>query len=229
MIANKKELTGGIAMMAGFFVVLFIFFMPLYQGHNGLDYLDNLFNTISKGSAYYIPKVKEDVAKSLTGSMVTLNLSYEKEEQAQESALLFIKGGAAATVDGKSLKVSGDLGQILGNCLEDADALFNTQGDKIEAKYGIERRKAIFDWWTSLKLMEKNLNKQEKFKEAVKVHSVMTRAVECAYNYYKIEPASMSDKMGLVIFALVFYVVYTLWYGYAILFIFEGWGLQISH
>jgi len=229
MIANKKEFSGGIAMMAGFLVILVTIFLPLFHGKNGMNYLDDLFNSISKGSAYYIPKIKEDVSKSEAGKNVTLDLSYDSEEQAQASAPLFIKGGAAAAVDGKSIKISGDLGQILGNCLEDADALFHNQGDQLQAKYGIEGKKTLFNWWTSLKAMQKTLNKQEKFKEANKVYSVTTRAVECAYNYYKIEPESMSSRMGMVLFALVFYVIYTLWYGYAILYIFEGWGLQISH
>lgn len=229
MIANKKELTGGIAMMAGFLVVLFIFFMPLYHGQNGLDYLDNLFNSISKGSAYYIPELKEKVAKSEVGKNITVTLSFETEEQAKESALLFTNGGATVIAEGKSMKVSGDFGKILGNCLEDSDTLFKNQGDKLEEKYGTEGKKTLFNWWTGLKSMKKDLDKQSMFKESTTVNKVMTRAVECAYNYYKVVPESMTSKLWMVIFSLVFYVVYTMWYGYAILFIFEGWGLQISH
>jgi hypothetical protein len=229
MIANKKEFTGGIAMMAGFLVVLFIFFMPLYQGQNGLDYLDNLFNSISKGSAYYIPELKEKVAKSETGKNIAVSLTFDTEEQAKESALLFTNGGATVIAEGKAMKVSGDFGKILGNCLEDADTLFNNQGEKLQEKYGTEGKKTLFNWWTGLKSLKKDLDKQSMFKESTTVNKVMTRAVECAYNYYKVVPESMSSKLGLVIFSLVFYVIYTLWYGYAILFIFEGWGLQISH
>jgi hypothetical protein len=229
MITNKKEFTGGIAMMVGFLVVLFIFFMPLYHGQNGLNYLDNLFNSISKGSAYYIPEIKEKVAKSETGKSITLNLSFDTEEQAKESALLFTYGGATVIAEGKTMKVSGDFGKILGNCLEDPDTLFNNQGEKLQEKYGTEGRKTLFNWWTSLKSMKKDLEKQEMFKESTTVSKVMTRAVECAYNYYKVVPENMTSKLGMVIFSLVFYVIYTLWYGYAILYIFEGWGLQISH
>jgi hypothetical protein len=229
MIANKKEFAGGIAMMVGFLVVLFIFFMPIYHGHNGLDFLDNLFNSISKGSAYYIPEIKENVAKSEVGKEISLNLSFDTEEQARESALLFTNGDATVIGEGKNLKVTGDFGKILGNCLEDADLLFNNQGEKLQEKYGIEGRKTLFNWWTGLKSMKKDLDKQEQFKEGKTVYTVMTRAVECAYNYYKVVPESMSSKLGIMIFSLVFYVIYTLWYGYAILYIFEGWGLQISH
>jgi len=59
MIAYKKEFFGGLAMLVAFTVVLIIMFSPVFKGQNGLEYLDALYNSISKGSAYYIPKVKE--------------------------------------------------------------------------------------------------------------------------------------------------------------------------
>ena len=55
MIANKKTFNVGLIMMVAFIVVLVIFFMPVYNGHNGLNYLDSLYNSISKGSAYTSP------------------------------------------------------------------------------------------------------------------------------------------------------------------------------
>ncbi|MDX9965154.1 hypothetical protein [Desulfobacter postgatei] len=229
MAANKKELAGGIGLMAVFLIVLVMFFMPLLNGKNGLDYLDNLFNSISKGSAYYIPSIKETIGKSETGKEITVKLSYDSAELATESAALFSKAGATVTEDAEKLNITGDFGNILMNCLEDSDALFHNKGDVLQEKYGIEGRKVLFNWWTSLKAMKKSFDKQEQFANGKTVYTVMTRAVECSYNYYKIVPESMSNKLGTVLFSLVFYVVYTLWYGYAILFMFEGWGLQIGH
>jgi len=229
MIADKKEFYGGVGLMGGFLLVLFLMFLPLYQGQNGLNFLDNLFNSISKGSAYYIPKVKEDVAKSLAGKKMALDLKFENEVQAGECLQLFTKSGATAIVEGKNLKVDGDLDKMMANCLEDSDALYYNKSNVLEAKYGIKGKQVLYNWWVSLKAMQKSLNNNEQFKEATAVYSVMTKAVECSYNYYTIEPQSMSSRLGVVIFALVFYVVYTLWYGYAIMFMFEGWGLKISH
>ena len=229
MAANKKELAGGIGLMAVFLIVLVMFFMPLLNGKNGLDYLDNLFNSISKGSAYYIPSIKETIGKSETGKEITVKLSYDSAELATESAALFSKAGATVTEDAEKLNITGDFGNILMNCLEDSDALFHNKGDVLQEKYGIEGRKVLFNWWTSLKAMKKSFDKQEQFANGKTVYTVMTRADECSYNYYKIVPESMSNKLGTVIFSLVFYVVYTMWYGYAILFMFEGWGLQIGH
>ncbi|MBA3029910.1 MAG: hypothetical protein FP816_14045, partial [Desulfobacteraceae bacterium] len=93
MIANKKEFTLGAALMAGFIVVLVLIFLPLFNGYNGLDYLDSLYNSISKGSAYYIPKMKEEI-KAVKGQAVNVTLSLPDEAMAEKAALLLNKSGA---------------------------------------------------------------------------------------------------------------------------------------
>ena len=55
---KTKELGIGIFLMVTFIAVMVVIFMPIFDGDNTLDYLDNLYNSISKGSAYYIPKVE---------------------------------------------------------------------------------------------------------------------------------------------------------------------------
>jgi hypothetical protein len=228
MIAHKKEFYGGAAAFVGFIVILILIFMPLYHGHNGLDYLDSLYNSISKGSAYYIPKLKEEV-QQYSGTDVSVTLGMADEEQARQSSLLFEKADAMVNVSGSTLKVSGDLAQILGNCLEDSDAMYYNEGPKVSAKYGYDERRVLYNWWLAFKEMDKDLKDQKQFKAAKLVGTVESKAVETAYNYYQIEPQNISDRYGIVIFSLVFYVLYTLWYGFAILWMFEGWGLRLEH
>ncbi|TFG39806.1 MAG: hypothetical protein E4H48_08505 [Syntrophobacterales bacterium] len=228
MIARKKEFSLGLGLLAAFFVVLVLFFSPVFNGHNGLDYLDNLYNSISKGSAYYIPKLKED-AKAFNGSAVEMNVSMASPAQAQQTAQLFMKSGAMVNVSEAKLKVSGDLGKILENCLADSDALYKNDGKGLTAKYGYNERQALYNWWQAFKGVEKDLNNQKKFKEAKTVANISKKAVETCYNYYTIEPQSIMERLGVVVFSLVFYVIYTLWYGFAILFMFEGWGMKLEH
>jgi len=228
MIARKKEFSLGLGLLVAFFVVLFIFFSPVFNGHNGLDYLDNLYNSISKGSAYYIPKLKDD-AKAFNGSAVEMSFAMASPAQAQQTAQLFMKAGAMVNVSEAKLKVSGDLGKILDNCLADSDALYKNDGKGLAAKYGYNERQALYNWWQAFKGVEKDLNNQKKFKEAKAVANISKKAVETCYNYYTIEPQSIMDRLGVVIFSLVFYVIYTLWYGFAILFMFEGWGMKLEH
>ncbi|NVL89976.1 MAG: hypothetical protein HWN69_03125 [Desulfobacterales bacterium] len=228
MIAHKKEFYGGVLMMVGFIVVLILIFMPLFGGQNGLNYLDNLYNSISKGSADYIPKVKKETDK-FKGKSVSVTLVMAEEERARQTAPLLMKSGALVNVSGKELKVSGDLGKILGNCLADADFMYKNEGEKVSRKYGYDEKRVLLNWWIALHHMESDLKHQKKFREAKVVSVVVQKAVELGYNYYKIEPQKIGKKIGVVIFSLVFYVVYTLWYGFAIMFMFEGWGMRLEH
>jgi hypothetical protein len=228
MIANKKEFFGGAGMMAAFIVVLIIIFMPVFGGQNGLNYLDGLYNSISKGSADYIPKVKKETDK-FAGNTVSVTLVMAEEDRARQTVPLLMKGGAMVNVLGKELKVTGDLGKILENCLADADYMYKNNGEAVSGKYGYDERRVLLNWWIALHHMEKDLQDQKKFKEAKVVALVTKKAVECSYNYYEISPQKIGDRFGIVIFSLVFYVVYTLWYGFAIMFMFEGWGMRLEH
>ena len=228
MIVDAKKFWTGAGMMIGFIIILILFFSPIFDGKNGLDYLDNLYNSISKGSAYYIPAVKKK-SKAFSGNVVTVTLKMADAETAAQSAALFMAGGADAKAKDAVLTVSGDLGRILENCLVDADAMYHNKGKKVSDKYGFDEKRALFYWWKAFKEMDKDLKKQKKFKEADIVALVVKKAVESSYNYYKIEPQKISDRFGVVIFSLLFYVIYTLWYGFSFMFMFEGWGMRLGH
>ncbi|RLB89990.1 MAG: hypothetical protein DRH10_04930 [Deltaproteobacteria bacterium] len=107
--------------------------------------------------------------------------------------------------------------------------MYYNRGQEVSGKYGYNERQILFNWWKAFKAMEKDLKKQKKFKEAKIVSVVVKKAIESSYNYYKIKPQKISDRLGVISFSLVFYVIYTLWYGFAIMFMFEGWGMKLEH
>lgn len=228
MVNDKRKFFTGLAMQIGFFIVLIAFFSPIFGGQNGLNYLDNLYNSISKGSAYYIPKVKKESDAFLGGS-VSVTLAMADREQAEQTARLFEGGGAELVASETQLNVTGDLGRILNRCLVDADAMYYNNGQKVSDACGYNEKKALYNWWKALKEMEKDLKKQKKFKEAEIVALVKKKAVETSYNYYNIEPEKITSKIGIVIFSLIFYVIYTVWYGFGFMFMFEGWGMRLGH
>jgi len=228
MIANKKKFSTGLLLLVSFFVILFLFFSPIFNGHNGLEYLDDLYNSISKGSAYYIPDVKKEV-QQFSGNSITLDLELKTAEAARQTALLFDQAGATAEVSGARLRISGDLAKILDNSLVDADLMYHNDGQALAQKYGYAEKQVVFNWWNGLKAMGVALVKQENFKEAKIITMVQNKAVETAYNYYTIEPRSIASLWGIVVFSLVFYVIYTLWYGFAIMYMFEGIGMRLEH
>jgi hypothetical protein len=228
MVEHKGQFLTGLGMIAAFTVVLILIFSPVFKGKNGLDYLDNLYNSISKGSAYYVPKVRAEI-EPFAGSDIKAKVEMGSGSAAERAALLFKAAGARTRVAGSNVTVEGGLGKILQNALSDADVMYHNKGEKISAKYGLDARLALFTQWKALKGMEADLKNQKKFKEAKAVDLLLTKAVETAYNYYGIAPERIGNRWGVVLFSLVFYVIYTMWYGFAIMFMFEGWGLKLEH
>jgi hypothetical protein len=228
MHRQKRALYKGIGLLLSFTVVLVLLFLPIIDGRNPMEYMDNLFNSISKGSAYYIPKVKETV-QGYQGNPLALTLTMADEQQAGRLSGLLGGREVAVAVSGNQVAISGSLNTLLLQALEDADIMYVNDAERIVAKYGYNERQALFDWWSTLKALEYELNKQKRFDAAKLVALVQAKAVETSYNYYGIKAENIGDKIGIVLVALAFYVIYTLWYGFGIMYLFEGWGMNLGH
>lgn len=236
--SHKGHLGVGIILAITFWVVLSLIFSPLFgQGRNGLQFADEMFNTLAKGSSYFIPKVQQNNEKFM-GSMFSATIKMDKpednpgdaEKRAERAARLFtVNPGAKVEVNGAELKIEGDLGLILKAALDDSDVMFKNEGDKIKAKYAVDDEKQMFrQWYNVLPKIDKVFKKEGKIEESKIVSDVTKKAIEAAYNFYKVDAVKVKDKAGLMTFLLVFYVAYTMWWGFAIFFIFEGIGLTMS-
>jgi hypothetical protein len=229
MIHDKRQFLVGAAMMAAFLAALVLVFRPMFaNGQNALDYLDGVFNSTSKASAYYIPAVRERVRK-LGAAPVAVAIRPKGTEQARQMEKLLRTAGATVAIDGATLSVSGDLALILEGALSDADAMFRNDGAGVSGKYGIDERRVLLGWHVALGEAAKELGRQQRFAEGAAVRDVMTKGLEPAYNYYGVTAVAMKDMIWVALAALVGYVIYTVWYGYAILYLFEGWGLKLEH
>jgi len=229
MSMEQKLKTRGILTLVSFSVVLVLIFMPIFPGKvNGLDYMDNLFNMISKGSSYFIPKAIED-SGTFSGTSIEVTINMADVDRASETATMFSAAGAEVEVNDTQLTIRADVGQVTAASLADADLFFNNNSQPVTDKYGFSGKQAMYNWWNSFKAITTELNKQEKFGVAKFFANVSQRALEPAYNYYGIEARNWKDNIALILFSLIFYVFYTLWYGFGIMWLFEGLGLKISH
>ncbi len=226
MARERGKLIAGALLLAGFVVILVGMFLPLVGGQNALRHMDAMFNSIAKGSADYIPDLVEDVAERSEAAVeVTLDLG--SEERASEVSQVLTTRGVPCQRSGSSLAVQGELGSILSGCLEDSGDMFENQGELLQARHGLEGKRVLHDWWLALKEMDKDLKRQKMFAEAKFVTTINKKAVECAYNFYGVEARRISGYVLEVVLALLFYVVYTVWYGFAIMYLFEGAGLKL--
>jgi hypothetical protein len=230
LIVQKKPFMKGLAMTIIFFGVLAYMFTPNFGGKNAFDASDELFNTMAKGSTNYFPKLRK-AAEPFKTQAIDVSLDLPAKQEAAEAVKILSAAGVSATQSGEKVVLKGKLGQVVNAMLNDAETMFKNDGDKIKAQYGIDEKKALYVWWLVVKEISQELNKQggdAKYKAAAFLDDAKNRGVEVGYNFYKIEPQSAKSKAGILTFALVFYVAYTLWWGFAVYFLTEGFGLALS-
>jgi hypothetical protein len=227
IVKNKKQFVWGLTLGASFAVILLLMFSPLFHGENSLQAADRLFNSIAKGSTYYFPGLQEK-NEHYKDVKFEVTLKLADEDMAGKATKLLAEAGVGAAVDGAEVKASGYMGQVVQAALEDSEAMFNNQGEEIAAKYGYPGKEVLYVWWSTFKSLDKELKKQKMFAEASFLADVVKKGVEVGYNFYGISPQKASSRAGILSFSLVFYVIYTLWWGYAILFLFEGVGMQMK-
>jgi hypothetical protein len=223
---GRKSLGVGMIMAIVFIIILTVMFMPIFGGKNAFEAADNFFNSMAKGSTYFIPGLMKD-SESYNGKTIDVTAKLPDKAMAAAAVKLF-KASGALVGEGESLRVAGDLGRISRAALKDADAMFFNRGKQVAEKYGVPEKEVLFTWWTAFKEMEKDLKRQKKFEEAAWLSNASKRGLEVGYNFYGIELRKVSSAAGMLVFSLVFYVAYTLWWGYAVLFLFEGAGLQMK-
>lgn len=232
---NKSELTKGIVLCASFFLIFFIMWSPLFPGPddtkvNAFHAADNLFNSISKGSAYFMD-VMEEKNQAYIGKSVEATLELDNAQHADMAVTMLREHQIEAEQDGAGVAIQGDLGRIIQAAIADSSDMFDNDGQSVADRYGYsedEARRLLYVWYSVFRGMEETMNKEQRFNEAKHLAEVISKSIEVGYNFYGIEAESASSKAGILTFSLIFYVVYTLWWGMAILYLFEGIGLKMT-
>lgn len=236
IIKNPKVFNIGALFAITFLGVLIAIFSPLFNGKNGLQFADDSFNRLAKGSSYFIPKVTKS-NEQFAGKQFSVTIRTEKPEdkpgdadkRAASIAKVFTTAGARVEMTGSVLKIEGDLGQVLSSAIQDSDAMFKNDGAAIRQRYGTDDEKKTFrQWHNALTRINKEFDKEKKIAESQMVNAVVKKAVEPAYNFYQIDSQKVKDHAGMMSGLLIFYVFYTMWWGYAIFYMFEGFGLTMK-
>ncbi len=234
LVHAKAPFIRGCLLLISFLILFAIMLMPLMKDElgnhmTGLQYADNVFNELSKGSSYFIPGVRNSV-KTVEGKTVELSVKLKKADLAELAGMVLEKSGATEVrVENGKVTFSGNLGVILTSATDDADNLYNNDADAVAQKYdGQPALKVAAAWWYLLSPSIKELQKQHKIEEAQVVDNVMRRAIEPGNNFFSVPPAKVSEHLILMSAMLIFYVLYTLWYGFAIFELFEGMGLAMT-
>jgi hypothetical protein len=225
---NKKEMSFGAFLAMSFIGVLVLIFSPVFgEGKNGLVFSDDLFNKLSKGSSHFIPAVSRS-NENFIGNTITATITMGTEAQVEHAVRVLTTAGAQAEASGSEIRINADLGMLMSNALKDSEDMYTNNGQAVRDRYGFDEKEVMVAWWNVMGPLDKQLKKGDKIPEAKIVSDVMKKAVETSHNFYGIEAQQVSEKAGLMTGLLVFYVIYTMWWGFAIFFLFEGFGLSMS-
>jgi hypothetical protein len=226
-VADKKHFRIGFFLALGFLGILIIMFLPLFGGTNAFHASDRLFNSIAKQSTYNIPYLLKETNKK-ADKFIDVNLEFEKPEHLVLVEKIASYNNKNITKIGDQLKAKINLAELTKIALKEADDMFHNKKQNIEAKYGLKPKKVMYGWWLLLSSLEKKLKFEKKFATAKYLHEVITKGIEVGYNFYKIKPTPAKARAGILSFALIFYIVYTLWWGFSIFYLFEGLGLAMT-
>ncbi|MCA1960724.1 MAG: hypothetical protein LDL33_08005 [Desulfomonile sp.] len=227
LIREKGIFVKGMLLLITFLVVLAAMFLPLFEGKNALEASDDLFNSISKGSTYFVPDLLKK-SEAFKANTIDVALKFKEKDDADKAVKILTTAGMQAGAEGDQVKTKGNFGQMLAATLKDSEAMFKNQDAEISSRYGMSPKEATYTWWLIAKEMDKDLKRQKLFKEAAFLNDVVRKGVEVGYNFHKITPQTASTRVGVLTFSLVFYVIYTLWWGIAVLWLFEGMGLEMK-
>uniref|UniRef100_A0A7C3WFH7 Uncharacterized protein n=1 Tax=Fundidesulfovibrio putealis TaxID=270496 RepID=A0A7C3WFH7_9BACT len=244
MIHNKAAFAKGAFLMVTFLAVFVAILSPLFPGKmTGLDYADDFFNKLSKNSSDYFEQVKATVAKQ-KGVQLDVTATIAKPDpavqpdpakaqeaankDAQAAAKALQAAGATVAIKDNVITVKGDLNAILDFATTKGRAAFDTTSADQEKPEKVADRKLVKDLWKALGALVKPLQKAGKIADAKAIDQVMKKALEPGYNFYGVDGEPVSKNIFMLLFLLSFYVVYTLWYGYSIFFMFEGIGMSMK-
>lgn len=220
---RKRELMFGLILATSFLIMLSLMLTTSFNGKNLIAYADERFNSYSKQFSYFIPQVRED-AKKFT-SIVKVTIDAEDQETVQKMALLY-KGCATVTIDNTLITIEGNLTKIFEVVLLDSECAFYNNEEYFIRKYGFSAKESLFYWHLSLTKISQIFAERGMFEESLFIkNQVLIKGVEPAYNFYGVKPIPI-DTVGVSL--LVFYVIYTLWWGFSIYLIFEGIGIRIE-
>jgi hypothetical protein len=227
LIRNKKRFSLGVILAISFLLLLLVIMSPVFGGRNGLRYADDIFNKLSKGSSYFIPEATKSIEKFMD-KQISVTIKYENPEDAQRTAQLLTLSEARTEQQEGTLKIEGSLGKIMATGIRDSNFMYYNDGEKLKSAYGYDEKQVMKDWWQAFDKMSKEFKKTKVFDNAKILSDVNKKVVEAAYNFYQIEPVKVSERAGTMTGLLVFYVLYSLWWGFALMFLVEGMGLTMT-
>ena len=225
-VVDRRKFHLGLVGLMTFLVVLAFWLFPMLSQKTGLEWADELFNQLAKNSIYFMPTATRRATK-FEGVVVDLGVDPRWTGGDARIAQIVQRNGMSARVIGDGrVRIVSDLGLLAKAAADDADLLFKGQEQDLSDKYGMGGKEVIYYWWTAFDGLVRRYIQENRPSEADFARFMTTRVLEPSYNFGGIPSRNISENVGIVVFLLGFYILYTLWLGFSIMFLFEGIGIR---
>lgn len=228
MIQNRKKFWVGASGLIFFSMILGFWLSPWGPHRSGLERVDQLFNQLAKNSTYFIPEAV-NLAPKFEGKSVDFGITSRWPGDDTRMAQIIQTNLFSAVLlgDGR-VRIKGDLGKMGLAASVDAGLLFKGQESDLRIKYGVNGKEVVYYWWVAFDGLTRRFVQENRSSEADYTRFLTTRVLEPAYNFAGIETRPIGENIWTVALFLGFYLLYTLLYGFSILFLFEGLGIQAT-
>lgn len=221
LIVNSKKFYLGVTGLIAFFIVLVIGFTPNNLGKSTIMWADDTFNSLTKGSA--TSRLEKTAKEAEEMKNINLNVTL-KGKNISEFETLLTKNEIPLNIVNGNAELAVNYSKISEKAIVDAKQYFDNKPDNIKAKYNMEPQKVIYLWNEIFKAINKTYISTDG-KIANFAMEFNENILEPAYNFRGINPENIADTWLILTVLLVFYVIYTMWYGFAIMYMFEGIGI----
>lgn len=228
IVRNRRKFIKGAVGLATFCVAFCLWFFPLAGNRAGVQLADDLFNQFSKNSAYHISSALK-MAEKFRG--VAIDISFNPRWPGADRSLTKIieaQGMSGYSIGDGWVRIKGDLGLLGIAAARDADLFFKGSEKTLEGKYGLPGKDVIYYWWTAFDDLVRRYVQLNRVSEADFAKFMAARVLEPSYNFAGITPKKVTEEAGMISFLLLTYLAYTLWYGFSILYLFEGLGISAT-
>ena len=228
LLGDKKKFRIGLVGIITFFIALVFWVSPVIDHKTGLEWADDLFNQLAKNSIYSIPAAAK-MAGKFAGVAVDIGVNSRwPGADAMIAKIVWVNGMSARVIGDGRVRIRGDLELLSRAALADADLLFKGREPELLNKYGMGGKEVLYYWWTAFDGLSKRYIQENRPSEATFAKFMTTRVLEPSYNFAGIKPRKISENVSIVAFLLGFYIFYTLWYGFSIMYLFEGLGIKAT-
>jgi hypothetical protein len=228
LIVDRTKFRLGLAGLIVFAIVLCVGVTLSRNGQTALTWADTFFNQLAKDSAYCIPKARKEAAAFADVPIDVDIQAREPLDAAEMHRVITASGCRASQTADRRTRILGTMGQLSAAAIADAELAFHNDGEALQAKYEMHANDPLYCWWLVFDGLARRYVQENRSDLADFARCIAAKVLEPAYNFRGIEARNTRDNVLPMAGLLGFYILYTLWYGFSILLLMEGFGVTMK-